>query len=154
MTAGAFSITGFRVVSSLKQIKLAAKSAANQRQVIAELDALAEEIERSEKTIAAVHAELGQVNAKYQGQRTTRQDVEYLTALLDCAKKKLLWEKQISSLRKRTPALLETMARLLNDPDYPPADEVKNAMLRGLQAVQSALERLQPSGPEEDEARN
>ena len=144
MTGEAICLTRLAAVS-LKEIKLAAKSAADQQQVIAELEALAKEIERCEKTIAAVHAELGEVNSKYQGQRTTREDVEYLSALLACAKKKLLWEKQIGSLRKRTPGLLETMARLLNDPDYPPADEVKTAMLRGLQGVQAALERLQPS---------
>jgi hypothetical protein len=117
--------------------------AAERQRTLAELNQLAADIVRCEKTINSVMAELNAVNAKFQGLRTTRDDVEYLTVLLDCAKKKLAWEKQISGLKKRAPALLEDMMRLLNDKDHPPADSVKAEMLGSLQAIQSALERLQ-----------
>jgi hypothetical protein len=125
--------------------------AAERQKVLIELNQLASDIERCERTIATVMTELNSVNTKYQGPRTTREDVEYLTALLDCAKRKLAWEKQISSLRKRAPALLEDMAKVLNEPDYPPSEETKMEMLRLLQAVQSALARLQgPDAGEEE----
>jgi hypothetical protein len=117
--------------------------AAERQRTLGELHELATDIGRCERTITAVMSELTTVNAKYQGPRTTRQDVEYLTVLLDCAKKKLAWEKQITSLKKRAPALLEAMTRLLGDKDYPPTDAVKEEMLRALQTIQGALERLQ-----------
>ncbi len=87
--------------------------------------------------------DLNAINAKYQGTRNTREEVEFLEVLLDCAKKKLAWEKQISSLKKRAPALLESMTGIMNDPDHPPGDELKSEILRSLQAIQSALGRLQ-----------
>jgi hypothetical protein len=63
--------------------------------------------------------------------------------LLKCANKKLAWEKQIASMQKRTPATLEKMALLLNDPKNPPADAVRVQMLQALQGVQAAMARLQ-----------
>jgi hypothetical protein len=132
-----------------RHIQKAQLKIAERQRILAELNQLAVDVERCERTIGAVMAELNAVNTKYQGQRTTRQDVEYLTVLLDSAKKKLAWEKQIASLRKRAPALLENMTRTLDDKDYPPTEEMKAAMLRSLQIVQSALERLQaPDGEE------
>jgi chromosome segregation ATPase len=117
--------------------------AAERRRVLSELKQLADDIERCQETITSVMAELNSTNAKYQGERSTRQEVEYLTALLACAKRKLAWEKDIASLKKRAPALLENMARIMNDRDHPPTDELKAEMLRSLQIVQGALERLQ-----------
>jgi hypothetical protein len=116
---------------------------AERRKVLAELERLAADIGRCEKSIASVMADLTAVTAKYGGQRTTREDVEYLTVLLDCAKRKLVWEKQIASLQKRAPELLESMSKVMNDRDYPPNEEMKTQMLQSLQVVQSALERLQ-----------
>jgi hypothetical protein len=132
-----------RSVSSLKQLRLEEKSAAHQRRVILELNAIVKDIERSEKTISALKLELEAVNAKYQGPRNTREDIAYLTGLLDCAKKKLAWEKQITSLQKRTPALMEQMAGIMQDPKAPAASETREQMLQALQAIQSAMERLQ-----------
>src|SRR5665213_1543130 len=106
---------------------------AEQRRVLAELKRLAVDIERCHETIASVMAELNSVNAKYQGERSSRQEVEYLTILLDCAKRKLACEKQIASLKKRAPALLESMAAIMNDRDHPPTEELKTEMLRSLQ---------------------
>ena len=130
-------------MSSLKDIKSAERSAAQQKQVLLELSKLVEDIERCEKTVADLQAELAAVNSKYQGQRTTREDIDYLTVLLKCANKKLAWEKQIASLQKRSPALLVEMTGMLNDKDFPPTDELKTEMMHSLQIVQAALERLQ-----------
>ena len=130
-------------MSSIKDLKLAQKAANEQRHVISDLKTLVADIERCEKTINTLKEELDAVNSKHQGRRTTREDIAYLTALLDCAKKKLAWEKQITSLQKRTPQLLERMLQLIHDPQNPPAEESRNAMLGSLQAVQAAMERLQ-----------
>ena len=130
-------------MSSLKQLKLEEKSAAQQQQVILDLNVLVKDIERSEKTISALKRELERINATYQGPRNTRQDIGYLTGLLECAKKKLAWEKQIASLQKRTPALMERMAGIINDPKNPPSAQMRDQLLQALQAIQSAMERLQ-----------
>lgn len=130
-------------MQSIKDLKLADKSIALQREVVSQLNALVSSIERSEKTIVDLQNELVAVNAKYPSPRTTRQDIAYLTDLLKCANKKLAWEKQIANMQKRTPATLERMAQLLNDPKNPPADEMRAQMLRALQGVQAAMERLQ-----------
>lgn len=117
--------------------------AAERRRLLAELKQLAADIERCQETITAVMAELNAANAKYQGERNTRQEVEYLTILLDCAKRKLAWEKQIASLQKRAPALVGSMAGVMDDRDHPPTEELKAEMLRSLQTVQAALAKLQ-----------
>ncbi len=119
--------------------------AAEHRRLLADLKDLGVGVHRCQETIASLMAELSSANAKFEGQRSTQQEVEYLTILLACAKKKLAWEKQISSLQKRAPALLVEMTGALNDKDFPPADELKVEMLRSLQIVQAALERLQAS---------
>jgi hypothetical protein len=130
-------------MASLKEYKLAARSAAQQQQVIGELDGLVKDIERCEKTIVDLKAELETVNQKHLGRKTTREDIAYLEDLLKCAHKKLTWEKHISSLKKRTPATLQKMAELISDPQTPPSEEMRAGMLRALQAVQAAMERLE-----------
>jgi hypothetical protein len=117
--------------------------AAERRRILGELKKLAADIGRCQETISSVMAELNSTNAKYQGERSTRQEVEYLTILLACAKRKLAWEKQIASLQKRAPALLESMATIMNDRDHPPTEELKAEMLHSLKSVQGAMERLQ-----------
>lgn len=134
-------------MSSLKQLKLEEKSVARRRALILELQTLVRDIERSEKTINSLNHELAEVNFRHQGPRDTRQDIAYLTALLECAKKKLAWEKQIGSLQKRTPALMEEMGAIMKDPTSPPSDEMKEQMLGALQAIQSAMQRLQSAAP-------
>ena len=130
-------------MSSLKQYKLAEKSLARQQEVIAELDTLVKDIERCEKTILDLKSELEAVNQKHQGRKTTREDIAYLEDLLRCAHKKLTWEKQIASLKKRTPVLLQKMSTLINDVQTPPTREIRDGMLRALQRVQAAMERLE-----------
>ena len=122
--------------------QIAQIKAVERRNVLTELKQLAVDIGRCQQTIASVMAELTSVNAKYQGERSTRQEVEYLTILLACAKRKLAWEKQIASLQKRAPALLESMSKIMNDRDHPPTEELKAEMLHSLQSVQGALARL------------
>lgn len=117
--------------------------AAERRRVLAEMQQLADSIARCEETISSVMTELKAANTKYEGSRTTKQEVEYLTILLDCAKKKLSWEKQIASLKKRAPEILEKVSKIMSDRDHPPPDELKAELLHSLKIVQTALERLQ-----------
>lgn len=139
-------------MASIKDLKNEQKSLLLQQQVVAELNTLVKDIERSEKIIFDLQAELAVVNTKYPSPRTTRQDIAYLTDLLKCANKKLAWEKQIASMQKRTPATLQKMAQLLNDEKNPPADAIRVQMLQALQGVQSAMQRLQ--GIKTDEGEN
>ena len=127
---------------SLKEIRLAEKRALQQAEVVSELKVLAKDITRCEQTISDLKKDLEVVNSRHQGKRTTREDIAYLTELLECAKKKLAWEKQMASLQKRTPVLLETMTRLMNDPQSVPSEGTRSEMLQALQAIQSAMERL------------
>src|SRR4051812_24143829 len=121
-------------MSASKQIKESHRAAQKHLQLIAELQELVEDITRCEKTITTLQAELNETNQKFSGQRTTKQDVEFLTALLDAAKRKLAWEKQIASLQKRTPELLERMTSFLNDPVNPPTNDARVQILESLQA--------------------
>ena len=130
-------------MTSIKQLKQGQKNAVRQREVILELDTIVRDIERCEHTITDLQRELATVTAKYPAERTTRQDIAYLTDLLKCANRKLAWEKNIASLQKRVPLVLEQMAALLNDATSPPADQTRTEMLRSLQGVQIAMERLQ-----------
>lgn len=129
-------------MSSIKEYKLAEKRAAEQREVVSELNVLVRDIERCEKTITDLKTELLEVNEQHKQRNSTREDIAYLEDLLRCAKKKLAWEKQMESLQKRTPAILERMSALINDPKLPPDDSTRAAMLQSLQAVQAAMERL------------
>jgi hypothetical protein len=130
-------------MSSVKQLRLEEKIAVLQQEAIHDLEAIAKDVERSEKTLLSLNCELQAANAKYQGPRNTREDIAYLTSLLECAKRKLAWEKQIASLQKRTPLLMERMAALMNDPKAPPSAQVREQMMRSLQSIQAAMERLQ-----------
>jgi uncharacterized coiled-coil protein SlyX len=128
---------------SSKQIKEGEKSLAQQHRLIAELNAVVKDIERCEKTMTSLQTQLTAANAKFQGQRTTREEIAYLTLLLDCAKRKLAWEKQLASLQKRTPPVLEKMAAIMNDAQNPPAEQTRAQILDALQKVQAAMTRLQ-----------
>jgi hypothetical protein len=126
-----------------KQLRLAEKRAAEQQQLIEELRVLAGDMDRSERSITELKQELGLINGRHQGRRTTREDIEYLSELLACAKKKLAWEKSMASLQKRTPVLLEKMTRMLNDPEAPPSGQARAEVLESLQRLHAAMERLQ-----------
>lgn len=126
-----------------KELRLAEKRAAEQRQLVLDLQSLARDMERCERSIVELKNELEDVNRRHQGRRTTREDVDYLSDLLACAKKKLAWEKTMGSLQKRTPVLLDKMTRLLNDPTAPPSGQVRAEILQCLQQVHASMERLQ-----------
>jgi len=128
---------------SVKQSKRTERGVAQQQRAVAELNLVARDIERCEKTIGELQKELQSINSKYQGPRTTREDIAYLEDLLKCANKKLTWEKHIASLQKRTPALLEEVVKVVNDPNAAPDPETRANVLKSLQAVQGAMERLQ-----------
>jgi len=130
-------------MTSAKQLKLEQRGTVQLQRAILELQKLAEDIGRCEKTISDLQTELETVNKKHADRRTTRDDIAYLTALLDCAKKKLGWEKQMASLQKRTPLILEEITRLMNDPKNPPPDHLRAQVLQSLQQVQTTMERLQ-----------
>jgi hypothetical protein len=130
-------------MSSLKQIRAAQKGVDRLAKVLRQLEGLVKDIDRCERTIVALKTELESVNQKHQGRRTTREDIAYLTDLLACANKKLTWEKHMASLQKRTPEILDAINRLRADPKNPPSEEASARMFQALQAVQSAMERLQ-----------
>jgi chromosome segregation ATPase len=129
-------------MTSTKQLKQEQRGTAQLQRAISELQRLAADIERCEKTITDLQNELEAVNSKHAGRRTTRDDIAYLTALLECAKRKLAWEKQIGSLQKRTPTILEDISRLITDPKNPPPEPLRDDVMRSLQKVQAAMERL------------
>ncbi|HKQ38610.1 MAG TPA: hypothetical protein VJ063_11070 [Verrucomicrobiae bacterium] len=130
-------------MSSLKQLKAEQKIAGRQLEVVRELETLVKDIERAENTITTLRTELDEVNIRHKDRKTTRDDIAYLTDLLRCANRKLAWEKQIASLQKRTPAIMERMATLINDPSAPGDNGARTAMLGALQKVQASMERLQ-----------
>lgn len=127
---------------SLNKYKLAEKALAQQQAVVSELEGITKSIERSEKTILDLAAELESMNQKHQGRKTTQDDIDYLTDLLSCAHKKLGWEKQMASLQKRIPPLLDAVSKVMNDEAHPPTDEMRAHMAAALQRVQLAMERL------------
>jgi hypothetical protein len=124
-------------------LKLAQKSALLQREILEELEALAKSFDRSEKMIVELKADMEAVNAKHQDRKTTRDDIAYLEDLLRCAKKKLVWEKQMEKLRERTPEIMKRVSDMINDQTMPPSDETRATVLRLLQSVQAAMERLE-----------
>lgn len=130
-------------MTSLRNWKLAERAVTRQQEVLEELSVLVKNIERCESTIGELKNELETVNRSHQGQRTTQEDVIYLTELLNCAKKKLRWENQMKALGKRTPQLLERITTLMNDPKAPPSEEIREGMLQALQRVQAAMARLE-----------
>jgi hypothetical protein len=66
----------------------------------------------------------------------------YLTALLKVANKKLIWEKNMSSLQKRTREIMSRVSQMVNDPKSPLDDQEKASLVPSLNAVQAAMQRL------------
>jgi hypothetical protein len=101
------------------------------------------DIERCETTINALKIELEGVNSRHSKRGSTQEDIDYLEDLLKCAKKKLVWEKQMASLQKRTPLLMQEVEKLVNHPQSHPNDETQSKLMQSLQAVQGAMQRMQ-----------
>jgi hypothetical protein len=130
-------------MSLRKEYKLAAKSVSRQQQVALELQSLLGGIEKAERTITELKAELESVNRTHQIRSTTQHDIDFLTALLKCAHKKLGWEKQVASLRKRTPQLMQELAAVMNDAKNPPDESMCATLLQAMQLVKAAMDRLE-----------
>ena len=133
-------------MSLRKEQKLTAKSLSQQQQVVEGMQNLLNSIERAEKSLSELKADLELAKANQPEQRTTQQDIEYLNALLKCAHKKLGWEKQVASLKKRVPEMMQEIAALMNDPSHPPSEEMCASLLQALQQLKSAMERLEATG--------
>ncbi|MEY2409675.1 MAG: hypothetical protein QOF48_2345 [Verrucomicrobiota bacterium] len=133
-------------MSLRKDQKLAAKSVSQQQYVASRLQDLLTSIERAESTITELKAELELVNQTHRDRRTTQEDIDYLTALLKCAHKKSGWEKQVISLRKRAPEIMEEIVAVMQDPKNPPDETMCATLLQALQQVKAAMERLEHVG--------
>jgi hypothetical protein len=113
-----------------------------QKEIIAELQTLVKDIERCENTIIALKAEMDSVNAKHADRKTTQDDVHFLEDLLACARKKLVWEKQLGSLQKRTPDLMKRVEAVVNHPESNPDQQTREALMGSLNAVKAGIQRL------------
>lgn len=129
-------------MSTSRQIKEEQRVTAQQKSLVGELQALVKDIERCDKTVVGLKEELQQVNERHGNRTTTQDDIAYLEDLLACARKKLVWEKQISSLQKRTPELMQRVEALVNHPNSNPDEETRNALMSSLTQVQASMKRL------------
>ena len=129
-------------MSTSRQIKEEQRVAAQQKGLVGELQALVKDIERCEKTVQSLKGELQSVNERHANRSTTQHDISYLEELLACARKKLVWEKQIASLQKRTPELMQRVEGLVNHPNSNPNEETRNALMGSLTEVQASMRRL------------
>ena len=125
-----------------KQLKEAQKVAFQQQAIIGELQTLVRDIERCEKTIISLNSEMQQVNQKHVDRKTTQDDINFLEDLLVCAKKKLVWEKQLTSLQKRTPDLMNRVEAVVNHPESNPDEKTRDALLISMNAVKAGIDRL------------
>jgi uncharacterized protein YoxC len=132
-------------MSTSRQIKLEQQVANQQRELIGELQALVKDLERAEKTVSSLKTELGGVNERHASRATTQDDIAYLEDLLACARKKLVWEKQIASLQKRTPDLMQRVEALVNHPHSNPDEATQDALMTSIKEVQAAMKRLNES---------
>jgi hypothetical protein len=123
--------------------RLARKSTLLQKQVLEELHAIAKSIERAETSVVALKDQMEAVNLKHKDRKTTSDDIAYLEDLLRCARKKLGWEKQMSSLARKMPELLTNITTVMNDKENPPSNETRILVLKLLTTVQEAMGRLE-----------
>ena len=133
-------------MSSRKEYRQAAKSVSKQHEVTLELQSLLSSIEKAERTITELKSELEAANRTHQVRTTTQQDIDFLTALLKCANKKLGWEKQVASLKKRAPGVMQELATIMQDTKNPPSEETCAMLLQTMQQVKAAMERLEKAG--------
>jgi hypothetical protein len=130
-------------MATSKEIKLEQKVASQQKEIILELQALVKDIERCELSTQTLKSELESVNLRHANRQTTQDDIHYLEDLLKCARKKLVWEKQMASLQKRTPDLMSRVEAVVNHPQSNPDESTRNTLLESLKNVQTSMHRLQ-----------
>jgi hypothetical protein len=118
------------------------RSTALHQQAVEELQGVAKAIERIEELIESLRIEMDAVGHKYPAERTAREDVDFLTDLLACAKKRLLWETQMEALRNRIPVVMEKVSQTINDPKGAPTTEMASGLLEMMQSVKNSMERL------------
>jgi hypothetical protein len=131
-------------MSSSRTKKLLRKSTLLQAEALEELEALVKGIERAETLLAELKRDTEAMNAHHQQKerRSTREDIAYLEDLLKCARKKLAWETQMEKLATRTPEVLASVSKVMNDEQNPPPDDLRVSVLELLQKVQTAMGRL------------
>jgi hypothetical protein len=129
-------------MATTKQLKEAQRVAFQQKGIIGELQTLVKDIGRCENTIILLKAEMESVNAKHADRKTTQDDVNFLEDLLACAKRKLVWEKQLASLQKRTPDLMKRVEAVVNHPESNPDEQTREALMASLTAVKAGIQRL------------
>lgn len=129
-------------MSTSRQIREEQRVTGQQKNLVGELQALVKDIERCEHTVQALKTELLGVNERHASRTTTQHDIAYLEDLLGCARKKLVWEKQIASLQKRTPELMQRVEALVNHPNSNPDEETQKALMGSLTEVQASMKRL------------
>src|SRR5688572_25868925 len=132
-------------MSTSRQIKEEQRVTSQQKGLVGELQALVQDIERCEKTVQSLKTELQGVNERHASRSTTQDDIAYLEDLLACARKKLVWEKQIASLQKRTPELMQRVESLVNHPNSNPDQQTQDALMSSIKEVQAAMQRLNQS---------
>jgi len=132
-------------MSTSRQIKVEQRVSGQQKGLVGELQALVKDLERAETTVSSLKTELGGVNERHANRTTTQHDIAYLEDLLACARKKLVWEKQIASLQKRTPELMQRVESLVNHPQSNPDQETQDALMASIKEVQAAMNRLNES---------
>src|SRR5436190_16302278 len=132
----------FSEIATTKQLKEAQRVAFQQQGIIGELQTLVKDIERCENTIIALKVEMDSVNSRHADRKTTQDDVHFLEDLLACAKKKLVWEKQLASLQKRTPDLMKRVEAVVNHPESNPDEQTREALMGSLNAVKAGIQRL------------
>ena len=132
-------------MSTPRQIKEEQRVTQQQKGIVGELQALARDIERCEKTIYTLKTELETVNTRHANRSTTQDDIAYLEDLLAAARKKLVWEKQIASLQKRTPELMQRIETLVNQPQCNPDHATRVSLMNCLKEVQASMQRLNPA---------
>jgi predicted nucleic acid-binding Zn-ribbon protein len=129
-------------MSTSRQIKEEQRVSGLQKGLVGELQALVKDIERCEKTVQGLKTELQLINERHANRKTTQDDISYLEDLLACARRKLVWEKQIGSLQKRTPELMQRVEALVNHPNSNPDEQTQTALMGSLTEVQASMRRL------------
>ena len=129
-------------MSTSRQIKEEQRVTSLQKDLVGELQALVKDIERCEKTVQSLKSELQSVNERHANRSTTQHDIAYLEDILACARRKLVWEKQIASLQKRTPELMQRVEALVNNPHSNPDEDLRNSLMGSLTEVQASMKRL------------
>jgi len=130
-------------MKSAKQLLVAQRVAQQQQEIISELRDIVTDMNRCESTITTLKQDLQEVNARFAERKSTQDDIQYLEGLLACAKRKLVWEKHMASLQKRTPALMERVEMLVNHPESNPDEKLQKDLLESVKSVQAAMNRLQ-----------